>query len=51
VLASSWVCAARAELDGPLTDVVGLWLLEAWPFEVVHYRLGEFPMTIGGKSG
>lgn len=47
VKASSWVCAARAELDGPLTEVVGAWLLEAWPFEVVRYRLGEFPMTIG----
>ena len=46
VEASSWVCAARAELDGPLTDVVGAWLLEVWPFEVVHYRSGEFPMTI-----
>jgi len=29
--ASSWVCAARKDLDGPLTDVVGVWLLEAWP--------------------
>jgi hypothetical protein len=27
-----------AELDGPLTDVVGAWLLEAWPFEAVRYR-------------
>jgi len=38
VKAASWVCAARAELDGPLTDVVGAWLLEAWPFEAVRYR-------------
>jgi hypothetical protein len=50
VEASSWVCAARTELDGPLTDVVGAWLLEAWPFEVVHYRSGEFPMTIRRKQ-
>jgi len=49
VVAASWVCAARAELDGPLTDVVGAWLLEAWPFEVVHYRSGELPMTIRRK--
>ena len=46
VEALSWVRATRAELDGPLTDVVGAWLLEVWPFEVVHYRSGEFPMTI-----
>jgi hypothetical protein len=46
VEASSWVSAARAELDGPLTEVVGAWLREAWPFEVVHYRSGERPLTI-----
>lgn len=46
VEALSWVRATRAELDGPLTDVVAAWLLEAWPFEVVQYRLGELPMTI-----
>jgi hypothetical protein len=46
VKASSWVCAARAELDGPLTDMVSAWLREAWPFEVVHYRSGGSPMTI-----
>ncbi|MDT5025250.1 MAG: hypothetical protein QOE61_1676 [Micromonosporaceae bacterium] len=46
VEASSWVCAARAELDGSLTDAVGAWLLEAWPFDVVHYRLGGYPMVI-----
>jgi hypothetical protein len=40
VEAASWVCAARAGLDGPLTEVVGAWLAEAWPFAVVHYRLG-----------
>ena len=44
--ALSWVHATRAELDGPLTDVVRAWLSEAWPFEVVHYRSGEFPTTI-----
>jgi len=38
VTAASWVSAARAELDGPLTEVVSAWLREAWPFEVVHYR-------------
>jgi hypothetical protein len=46
VVAASWVCAARAELDKPLTEVVGAWLREAWPFEVVHYRVGELPITI-----
>ncbi len=46
VEASSWVCAARAELDGPLTEVVGAWLREAWPFEVVRYRSGELPTAI-----
>jgi hypothetical protein len=50
VKASSWVCATRAELDGRLTGVVGAWLLEAWPFEVVHYRLGDSPMTIRRNS-
>ncbi|HEY2791721.1 MAG TPA: N-acetyltransferase [Micromonosporaceae bacterium] len=38
---SSWVCAARAELDGPLTDAVTAWLEVAWPFAVVHYRPGD----------
>lgn len=46
VAASSWVSAARAELDGLLTEIVGAWLRAAWPFEVVHYRLGEVPVTI-----
>ena len=46
VVAASWVCAARAELDKPLTEVVGTWLREVWPFEVVHYRVGELPITI-----
>ncbi|AGZ46681.1 hypothetical protein AFR_42135 [Actinoplanes friuliensis DSM 7358] len=36
---SSWVSAARAELDGPLTHVVAAWLREAWPFRAVHYTL------------
>jgi hypothetical protein len=44
--ATSWVCADRAELDGPLADVVGAWFREAWPFEVVHYRPGAIPITI-----
>ncbi|MEU4241853.1 N-acetyltransferase [Actinoplanes sp. NPDC026619] len=46
VTASSWVTAARADLDGPLTDVVGRWLLAAWPFEIVQYRSGDSPTTI-----
>ena len=46
VEALSWVRATRVERDGPLTDVVGAWLSEAWPFEVVHYRSGGFPMTM-----
>jgi hypothetical protein len=37
-LVSSWVTAARADLDGPLTGVVRDWLAAAWPFEVVRYR-------------
>jgi hypothetical protein len=51
VEASSWVRVTRAELDGPLTDVVGAWLLEVWPFEVVHYRSGEAAMTIRRNQG
>lgn len=50
VRAMSWVCAARAELDGPLTEIVGAWLLDGWPFERVHYRLGESPRTIRRNS-
>lgn len=46
VEASSWVRAARAELDGPLTEVVGAWLRDTWPFEVVRYRSGAVPVTI-----
>lgn len=46
VKVSSWVRASRADSDGPLTDVVGAWLLEAWPFDVAHYRSGEVPTTI-----
>jgi len=46
VLASSWVRADRADLDGPLTEVVGAWLLDAWPFPIVHYRESLRPTTI-----
>jgi hypothetical protein len=38
VEARSWVCAARAELDGPLTEAVGAWLAQRWPFQEVRYR-------------
>jgi hypothetical protein len=48
---SSWVRASQAELDGPLTDVVAAWLLEAWPFAHVQYRLGEYPMELGANAG
>lgn len=44
--ASSWVCASRAELDGPVTDAVGTWLAETWPFAAVHYRSGGHPIVI-----
>jgi hypothetical protein len=33
----SWVRADRAELDKPLRDAVGAWLLAAWPFTDVDY--------------
>ncbi|WP_018217117.1 hypothetical protein [Salinispora vitiensis] len=46
VAASSWVTAARAELDAPLTEIVGAWLRDVWPFAVVHYRRGAVPVTI-----
>jgi hypothetical protein len=46
VEALSWVRADRAQLDGPLTDVVGTWLLDVWPFRVVHYRSGLNPITM-----
>ena len=34
---SSWVTAARAELDAPLHDAVAAWLAADWPFERVDY--------------
>jgi hypothetical protein len=40
VVALSWVRADRASLDGPVTDAVGAWLRDVWPFPVVHYRSG-----------
>jgi len=42
----SWVTADRADLDGPLTQVVGEWLLADWPFTSVRYRLGLEPATL-----
>jgi hypothetical protein len=51
VRALSWVCAARADLDGPLTDIVGTWLREVWPFGTVHYRSGGAAITIRGRGG
>jgi hypothetical protein len=46
VEALSWVCAARADLDGPLTAVVGAWLAQRWPVTVVRYRSGDRPVVI-----
>lgn len=51
VAASSWVTAARAELDAPLTEIVGAWLRDGWPFAVVHYRRGAVPLTIRQSPG
>jgi hypothetical protein len=51
VVVSSWVRASRADLDGPLTDVVGAWLRHAWSLETVHYRSGDEPMTIRRTAG
>ncbi|GAA3574638.1 hypothetical protein GCM10022197_34600 [Microlunatus spumicola] len=42
----SWVSAARAELDGPLTQIVGDWLLADWPFTTVRYRRGPVSVTL-----
>ncbi|MFF1715411.1 N-acetyltransferase [Streptomyces sp. NPDC058268] len=36
----SWVCADRAELDGPLHRAVAAWLASDWPFEKLRYRSG-----------
>jgi len=36
----SWVCADRAELDGPLRRAVDGWLRSDWPFERVVYAPG-----------
>ncbi len=51
VVASSWVRADRADMDGPVTDLVGAWLLNVWPFAVVHYRTGLSPVTIRKHLG
>jgi hypothetical protein len=34
---ASWVRASRAELDGPLRDLVSRWMETAWPFARVAY--------------
>lgn len=34
----SWVCADRADLDGPLHRAVASWLASDWPFTEVRYR-------------
>lgn len=34
----SWVIAERAELDVVLWKTVSTWLIDAWPFERVHYE-------------
>jgi hypothetical protein len=34
---SSWVAAARAELDAPLHAAVSRWLADDWPFTAVEY--------------
>lgn len=47
VEAVSWVTADSADLDRPLTEVVTNWLADAWPFPVVHYRLGRRRITLG----
>ena len=47
VQASSWVTATSADLDRALTEVVTNWLVDAWPFPVVHYRLGRRRITLG----
>ena len=46
VEALSWVRADRAELDRPLTEIVGSWLRTDWPFTRISYRLGDQPTTI-----
>ncbi|MBW6435220.1 N-acetyltransferase [Actinoplanes hulinensis] len=51
IQATSWVSATHAHLDGPLTDIVGRWLRESWPFETVHYRTRDTPITIHGSPG
>ena len=35
VTVQSWVCADRADLDGPLADAVADWLAAEWPWERV----------------
>jgi RimJ/RimL family protein N-acetyltransferase len=34
---SSWVTAARAELDAPVRAAVRAWLRDDWPFERIDY--------------
>lgn len=51
VEALSWVRADRAGLDGPVTEIVGSWLMTQWPFTQISYRLGDYPMTIRRPAG
>ncbi|ASJ73225.1 hypothetical protein [Granulosicoccus antarcticus] len=34
----SWVIASRAQLDKILWESMSTWLIEAWPFDCVHYE-------------
>ena len=38
VQVKSWVVSSRAELDVILWETVTRWLVEAWPFEAIHYE-------------
>jgi hypothetical protein len=50
VRALSWVTAHRADLDARLTEVVGEWLVAAWPVGQVHYRRGAEPVVLRAQS-
>lgn len=34
---SSWVTESRAELDGPIREVLSIWIDEEWPFSNPYY--------------
>ena len=50
VVAESWVTAEAADLDRALTEVVLNWLVDAWPFPIVRYRLGARSVTLGSDG-